>query len=416
MEPAKTFVPREECPKCGRPKVVCYCAHIRPIRTATRVVILQHPRERTVAIGTARMASLCLTDAELIVGKEFRTSSALRRAIGDPARPPILLYPAADAVDVADVPPPGPVTLVVVDGTWRQAQNLVRHTPELQHIPRYAFRPEAPSEYRIRKEPAPHCVSTIEAIMYMLGALEGEPERFRALLEPFRAMVDAQIGYEARNKPLGSRHRKFRESYVRRPRVPESLLERERLVCLIAEANAWPERRAEQPKAYPDELVQLTAVRLGSGETLDVVLRPAHPVAPRIPDYIEQPLPALEAGMERGAALEAWRRFLRPDDVLCVWGTYGIGLLRDEGAALPARAMDLRLVARALRQRRPEEPKLGALEDYADALPGEAGAPARLGTGRAGTRLAKLVRVAEHLARVGQSERAGGTPRSPSRG
>nr|MDQ3300003.1 DTW domain-containing protein [Myxococcota bacterium] len=46
--------------RCRRPQVVCYCAALPRIDTSTRVVILQHPRERDMAIGTARMASLCL--------------------------------------------------------------------------------------------------------------------------------------------------------------------------------------------------------------------------------------------------------------------------------------------------------------------------------------------------------------------
>ncbi|HEY0193979.1 MAG TPA: tRNA-uridine aminocarboxypropyltransferase, partial [Kofleriaceae bacterium] len=176
--------PRAMCDRCRRPMRVCYCTALPRLETRTRVVILQHPRERDMPIGTARMASLCLPRSELHVGVRWADNPALARAIGDPARPAILLYPGPGARDILREPPAGPVTLVVVDGTWSQAKSVVRDNPILQTLPRYAFATPEPSQYRIRREPRAEYVSTIEALMYVLGALEGEPERFRSLLDP----------------------------------------------------------------------------------------------------------------------------------------------------------------------------------------------------------------------------------------
>jgi len=67
------------------------------------------------------------------------------------------------------IPPPGPVTLVVVDGTWSQARNVVRDNPVLQALPRYAFATPEPSSTGIRREPRAENVSTIEALMHVLG-------------------------------------------------------------------------------------------------------------------------------------------------------------------------------------------------------------------------------------------------------
>jgi DTW domain-containing protein YfiP len=156
-------------------------------------VILQHPRERDMPIGTARMASLCLPEASLHVGVRWDGHPALGALLADPSRPPILLYPSGDAVDILRAPPPGPVTLVVVDGTWSQAKSVVRDNAVLRALPRYAFAAPEPSQYRIRREPHEEYVSTIEALMYVLGALEGDAPRFRALLAPLGAMVDAQL-------------------------------------------------------------------------------------------------------------------------------------------------------------------------------------------------------------------------------
>ena len=54
--------------RCRRPQSHCYCASLPQLTTKTRVVFLQHPRERHVAIGTARMAHLSLPQSTLVEG------------------------------------------------------------------------------------------------------------------------------------------------------------------------------------------------------------------------------------------------------------------------------------------------------------------------------------------------------------
>ena len=56
---------RQVCEACRRPPGLCYCAHLPQLSPRTKVVILQHPRERGNAIGTAHMARLCLPGAAL---------------------------------------------------------------------------------------------------------------------------------------------------------------------------------------------------------------------------------------------------------------------------------------------------------------------------------------------------------------
>src|SRR6185295_5570832 len=226
------------CARCRRPARVCYCRALPRIDTTTRVVILQHPRERDVPIGTARMASLCLPAAELHVGVDWTEHAGLAAALADPDRPPILLYPGSGARDILSEPPRGPVTLVVVDGTWSQARTVVRDNPCLQDLPRYAFATPEPSQYRIRREPRAEYVSTIEALMHVLGVLEGDPARFRSLLDPLRLMVDTQIACQGR-----SPRRTQRQPRPQRRPVPDVFDDRfADLVCVVGEANVWPYR------------------------------------------------------------------------------------------------------------------------------------------------------------------------------
>ena len=90
---------RPTCARCRRPLRVCYCAALPTLATRTRIVILQHPREKDMPIGTARMAQLCLPEAELHVGIRWGESAAFQQAIRNAVYPTGHPYRAGDSVD-----------------------------------------------------------------------------------------------------------------------------------------------------------------------------------------------------------------------------------------------------------------------------------------------------------------------------
>lgn len=139
------FVPRSLCPRCTRPSSVCVCRGMVELDTVTRIVILQHPRESAVPIGTARLAEIVFKNCARHVGVEFADDDAVTSALSAPSAPPILLFPGATTRDLASDPPDRPVTLVVIDGTWSQARKILKHNPRLQNLPRYALDPAEPS-------------------------------------------------------------------------------------------------------------------------------------------------------------------------------------------------------------------------------------------------------------------------------
>ncbi len=385
------FQPRDVCARCRRPARVCYCAHVPHIETRTRIVLLQHPRERDMPIGTARMASLCLPMSELHVGLRASDSPSLMRALHDPERPAVLLYPGEGAIDVVKNPPRGPVTLVVVDGTWSQAKKIVKSDPTLARLPRYAFTPEQPSEYRIRREPSVECVSTIEALMQVLGVLEGDTERFRALLLPFRAMVDMQIEH-ARNR--NSRHvRKPRSATPRPAPVPEILRERANdIVCVAGEANAWPYSAPERAQ-FPEELVHWVALRIATGETFDVVVAPKHPLAPGTSRWVELAPAVLHGGARLADVAERWANFVRPEDVIVSWGRFASKIFVSSGASLAADRVDARQVARTW-----SRGKVGTMDEFLAAHAPSQALESAL-RGRAGRRVGQLAHITRVLTR-----------------
>jgi DTW domain-containing protein len=177
--------------------------------TRTRIVLLMHPKEyRHQKCATGRLTCLNLAESEIIPGIRFDDHPRVRALADDPGNLPLLLYPGRDALrlrggKIEGLEPGGRRLVVfIVDGTWHTARTVVRQSPSLLRLARIAIEPSAPSRFRIKRQPAPWCLSTIEATHELLLALEAAglddyPDKER-LLRVFDAMQDFQVQQIAR--------------------------------------------------------------------------------------------------------------------------------------------------------------------------------------------------------------------------
>jgi DTW domain-containing protein YfiP len=350
------------------------------------VVFLQHPREHRMPIGTARMTNLGLANSELHVSADLDLHPRVQ-ALTEHTAGTVLLFPGPDAIEPWALPAGPPTTLVVLDGTWIQARKMLARSTRLQRLPRVAFTPAAPGAYRIRREPAAHCLATVEAVVQVLGRLENDPDRFTPLLRAFEQMVEQQLHFKtARPNP-----------YFHTPRARPS--ERARLQAVLAKQHAHlvtlhteANARADGPRIPGEaELLQVVAERIATGERFETLLAARRPLGASVPVHLEIPLARFANGEPVGDALARLRRFLRDDDRVCCWGRYPLDLLAAEGVELPT-AINLReVVARAI-GRSP-----GGPEDAARVLAN--GLPARNAwtTGRAGRRIACLGTILDRM-------------------
>lgn len=199
---------REECYACYRAKKNCLCESIKPFSTRMRFVILMHPKEaRKQKTGTARLAKLCLTNAELLIGTDFTRNERVNSLIQDPSYTPVVLYPGPKAVNFKTLgnnllKPEGKTLLIfVIDGTWACAKSLLNRSQNIHALPRLSFSRKYISQFTIKKQPMKHCVSTIEAIYYLCEeAEEAGYENLNAqnmiLMALFKKMVDTQTNYQ----------------------------------------------------------------------------------------------------------------------------------------------------------------------------------------------------------------------------
>lgn len=376
---------RAVCYRCLRPKRVCYCAHIPTLPTRTHVVFLQHLRERRMPIGTARMAHLALPNSEFLVGIDFANDPRIQALAQTPGT--YLLFPGPNAKDASTLPPGELKNLVVVDGTWPLARKLIKVNPLLLNLPQVAFTPEKPGNYRIRKEPAEHCLSTIEAVAEILGHLEGEPERLRTMLRAFDAMVDKQIDFASQREGPS----RYRPRVPRRPkqseRIAEALqAEADALVIVYAESNLIPDPASDERR---HELVHLVAWRPRTDEHFEALMKPSGALDPSTPVHLELSAEEIAAGEFQSSGRERWAAFFGEGTVLAGWGYFTHALVREW--APEARYVDIReRMVRVLRR------KPGGLDEAALML----GVGTPVGRGRAGRRLTTLKRVYEALSRA----------------
>ncbi|MEE3373122.1 MAG: tRNA-uridine aminocarboxypropyltransferase [Planctomycetota bacterium] len=300
---------RQRCYVCFRPQELCYCGSIPRVCNSTQVLILQHVAERFHPFNTARIVRRGLLRCDIVVGHNRDFSAG-----GVPIHPDaVLLYPGDESTQPAGVlPPVRPSQLVVVDGTWHQAKTIVRDCRQLQALPRLRLAPPLPGRYRIRREPNPQSLSTVEATVQALALLEPETRGLDQLLNAFETMVTGQM--ERRREVQGTRH-KFRTGrlnnlYPRALFLPASQL-------VVAYGESTPKLRGGSPGTPAP--VNWVAQRLATGDRFERHLETTSSLPGTVREHMRLTDVAGDMCCSTGEFRRAWRAFLRPNDVLVVY-------------------------------------------------------------------------------------------------
>lgn len=193
-----TILGRPTCFDCFRPHSHCVCNFIPPFAAHCNTLILQHPHERKKYYSTVKLLSKAVTNLTLLRGLEFDATALENKLHG---QKPYLLYPSADAIDCTDVTLDSGNTVIVIDGTWREAQKIIFRNRFLTALPCLSFKSPITSKYRIRKQPKAGYLSTLESLGYLLklnaqsSGNELLAAKYDSLFEGFHRMIDQQLNY-----------------------------------------------------------------------------------------------------------------------------------------------------------------------------------------------------------------------------
>jgi DTW domain-containing protein YfiP len=196
------------CARCQRTPRYCVCSFTEPLKVKTKVLILQHPQEPGVDIGTVPIIRSLLPHAVIKTGLSWPN---LRTALGSEVTPQNwgVLYlgsvhveqlPKERELFVADkkgalLPDQDALLaklegIVLLDGTWSQAKTLWWRNAWLLKLRRLVVRSSKRSLYdRIRKEPRKGCLSTLETVGEVLQSLEKRDDIAPAIAKPLQELV-----------------------------------------------------------------------------------------------------------------------------------------------------------------------------------------------------------------------------------
>jgi len=162
----------------------CVCALIPRLHTRTRLLVILPAAEAKKPTNTGRLAALCTDNSQVLIRGLPNAPLDLRFLAGQAA---VVLCPDETATVVQRVATP--VTLIVPDGSWRQASKMPRREPMLRDLPRIKLPPVAAPGRALRRETKDNGLATFVAIAHALGLLE-DPALEQALLGFYDVVVE----------------------------------------------------------------------------------------------------------------------------------------------------------------------------------------------------------------------------------
>lgn len=163
-----------------------------------------HPMEfKKEKVGTGRMAHLILENSEIIVDIGFDENPRFKKLLEDPEYETFVLYPGEQAINLSNETSqinfsPSKKQFIVIDGTWPCAKKMMKLSTSLHHLPRVSFTSTRLSEFKVKHQPLPGCLSTIESLHQVILELnrlklENSMSQEENLMEVFRKTVEQQM-------------------------------------------------------------------------------------------------------------------------------------------------------------------------------------------------------------------------------
>ena len=298
-----------------------------------------------------------------------------------------LLYPGKNSTPITELAAEDrPRKMVVIDGTWHHAKQIMRDVPQLAQLKTYRINPESPGNYRIRKEPTLDSLSTLEAVVAALRELEPELQGTEKLLASFDQMIDTQIAHP--KAPDASRF--SRKRFGTPFNIPIRLIrEYENAVLAYGESQRIMHDGKEQQMP-----IYWVAYRPATGEFFEATIEPEKPLTDINLQHLKLDLAKFDTQISRFEFRDRWQQFLRPEDFLITYKQSTVEMLKRVDASfsnnLVLKSVDL------------EEGKNGSIADFIERV--KVDVPPLPIDGRAGWRLSQIVALADHLHAIGNRE------------
>lgn len=187
------------CPGCSLPPRLCTCGTLPPVETQLAVHVLIHRGESRKPSSTGKLIARAVAGAACHVYQRetrFFPATGFPAHAVEPTGELWILHPSGEPIPThqpAGHAPAGPRRhILLLDGTWRQAGEMLRAVEGMGRCVRLPDPTAEPSRYWLRDQPAAAQLSTAEALMGVFRSI-GEHEAERRLRLHFELHVYAML-------------------------------------------------------------------------------------------------------------------------------------------------------------------------------------------------------------------------------
>ncbi len=171
------------CHRCHLAQFACICPWLATAKTDLEFIIVMHRKEVFKTTNSGRLLGDVFSDhVHYFLWDRTEPSLALLSALNNNKRNVCVLFPESEESEESQKDPETktsstiptdsssnkPTTIVLLDGTWKQASRMIRLSPWLQNLPRVSINPETHTQTYIRKTRDAEQLSTAQAAACIL--------------------------------------------------------------------------------------------------------------------------------------------------------------------------------------------------------------------------------------------------------
>ncbi|RRJ97120.1 DTW domain-containing protein [Opitutaceae bacterium TAV4] len=183
------------CPRCQIAPRWCICEGICNVDTSVAVDVLMHSGEIHRPTSTGNLIQRVMPEARRHVFHHERLpsrESVARETTAGGQRVLWILHPRGEPIaNITPVPPTRDLQVLLIDGTWSQANTMLRHVEGWGQRVSLTM-PAQQSRYWLRSQHRDGHFSTIEALIFFLSAF-GETNAAESLRLQFELHVYASL-------------------------------------------------------------------------------------------------------------------------------------------------------------------------------------------------------------------------------
>ncbi|MCP5326686.1 MAG: DTW domain-containing protein [Oceanospirillaceae bacterium] len=165
------------CSGCLLAREYCICQFKKNTHAKAEFWLLMHKEEQYKPSNTGRLIEMVLPEhsRRFIWASRTEADPEFLAMLADERYQPYIIFPdnrpgyAERVVDITQVNAQAKIpAFIILDGTWRQASRMFRHSLYLQDLPVLGIQTERESQYGLREAPEEGALCTVEVAIELL--------------------------------------------------------------------------------------------------------------------------------------------------------------------------------------------------------------------------------------------------------